>query len=126
MGKRGGYHGTSPADKSINAMDKFIRKSERVQQFNERSGKKISVEDLERRSLKEQIDYYDNRTAADIFDEKYPAYSYWYDEVRSKSGVHPRTFVDWTAKHKTMLHEKYADKTPARDMVSELKKLGIY
>jgi len=126
MGKRAGYHGVSPADKSINAMDKFIRKSERVQQSNERSGKKISVEDLERQSLKAQIDYYENRTAADIFDEKYPAYSYWYDEVRSKSGVHPRTFVDWTAKYKTMLHEKYADKTPARDMVSELKKLGIY
>ena len=77
MGKRGGYHGVSPADKSINAMDKFIRKSERVQQSNEQSGKKISAEDLERQSLKEQLDYYNNRTEADIFDEKYPAYSYW-------------------------------------------------
>ena len=126
MGKRGGYHGVSPADKSINAMDKFIRKSERVQQSNERSGKKISTEDLERRSLKEQLDYYNNRTEADIFDEKYPAYSYWYNEVRSKSGVHPRTFVDWTAKYKTMLQESFANKTSVRDMVSELKKLGIY
>ena len=126
MGKRGGYHGVSPADKSINAMDKFIRKSERVQQSNEQSGKKISAEDLERQSLKEQLDYYNNRTEADIFDEKYPAYSYWYNEVRSKSGVHPRTFVDWTAKYKTMLQESFANKTSVRDMVSELKKLGIY
>ena len=57
MGKRGGYHGESPADKSINAMDKFIRKSERVQQSNERSGKKISREDLDRSSLKAQLEF---------------------------------------------------------------------
>ncbi len=126
MGKRGGYHGESPADKSINAMDKFIRKSERVQQSNERLGKNISGEDLERQTLKEQLDYYNNRTCADIFDEKYPAYSYWYDEVQSKSGVYPRTFVDWTAKYKTMLQESFVNKTSVRDMVSELKKLGIY
>ena len=126
MGKRGGYHGVSPTDKSINAMDKFIRKSERVQQSNEQSGKKISTEDLERLSLKDQLDYYNNRTQADIFDEKYPAYSYWYTEVQSKSGVHPRTFIDWTAKYKPMLQEAFANKTSIRDMVSELKKLGIY
>jgi hypothetical protein len=126
MGKRGGYHGESPADRSINAMDKFIRKSERVQQSNERNGKKISVEDLERKSLKEQLDYYNNRTEADIFDEKYPAYSYWYDDVKKRSGVHPRTFSDWTAKYRPMLQEMYTKKVPVRDTVSELKKLGIY
>lgn len=126
MGKRGGYHGESPADKSINAMDKFIRKSERVQQSNERSGKKISREDLDRSSLKAQLDYYNNRTDADIFDEKYPAYSYWYDDVRTKSGVHPRTFNEWTVKYKPMLQDMYANKTSARDAVNELRKLGIY
>lgn len=126
MGKRGGYHGESPADKSINAMDKFIRKSERVQQSNERSGKKISREDLDRSSLKAQLDYYNNRTDADIFDEKYPAYSYWYDDVRSKSGVHPRTFGEWTVKYKPMLQDMYANKTSVRDTVNELRKLGIY
>jgi hypothetical protein len=126
MGKRGGYHGVSPADKSINAMDKFIRKSERVQQQNERTGKQISREDLERKTLKDQLDYYNNRTDEDIFDEKYPSYSYWYNDVRDRSGVHPRTFGEWIGKHKPLLQELFAKKTPIRDAVSELKKLGIY
>jgi hypothetical protein len=126
MGKRGGYHGVSPADKSINAMDKFIRKSERVQQSIERPGKKISTEDLERQSLKAQLDYYDNRTSADIFNERYPSYSYWYDAVRTQSKVYPQTFRDWTEKHKPMLREMFETKTTVRDAVNELKKLGIY
>jgi hypothetical protein len=126
MGKRGGYHGESPADKSINAMDKFIRRSERVQQSNERSGTKISGEDLELSSLKAQLDYYNNRTDVDIFNEKYPAYSNWYDAVRSKSGVHPRTFGEWTVKYKPMLQDMYTNKTSVSVTVHELKKLGIY
>lgn len=126
MGKRGGYHGESPADKSINAMDKFIRKSERVQQSNDRAGKKISGQDLVVRSLKEQLDYYNNRTDVDMFDETYPSYSYWYDAVKKRSGVYPQTFRDWTLKYKPFLQELFDKKTSVKDAVIELKKLGIY
>lgn len=126
MGKRGGYHGLSPADKSINAMDKFIRKSERVQQSNERTGKQISDKDFASRSLREQLDYLNNRSENDIFDENYPSYSYWYDAVKKRSGIYPQTFRDWTSKHKPFLQELFNKKTSIRDAIIELKKLGIY
>ena len=126
MGKRGTYHGTSPTDKSINAMDKFIQKSDRIQRLKDQSNNSISAGDLQRNELKSQLDYYANRTSADIFNERYPSYSYWIDAVQLKSGVYPVTFYEWIVKHRTMLQEMFDNKTSVHDTVSHLKKLGIY
>jgi hypothetical protein len=76
--------------------------------------------------LKDQIEYAENRTDADRFDERYPVYSYWIDAVQKKSKVHPRTFVDFTYNMKDDLKEMYSKKTLVRDAVEVLRKRGVY
>jgi hypothetical protein len=128
MGKKSAHTGMSPKDRSINIMDKFISKGinkEKNQPFRSARRKDPNIP-IHMWPLKDQIEYWDNRTDADRFDEIYPAYSYWIDAVQKLSKVHPSFFTDQAIRLKAMLQEMYDAKTLPRDTVMELRKHGVY
>jgi hypothetical protein len=76
--------------------------------------------------LKDQIEYWDTRSTEDWFKDKYPVFSYWIDEVKTESKVHPTFFTDQTLKLKPMLMEMYDAATPVKEAVRQLRKHGVY
>lgn len=121
--------GTSPKDSSIDKMDRFIQREERKEQSNLRKyGKKdLSKTPFNEWPIDKKLDYYNNRSEADKFKEKYPNYSSWYDAVKKQSNVYPTTFVDWTSKIKDVMRGLYDSHTSVKETVSILKnKHGIY
>ena len=76
--------------------------------------------------LKDQIEYWENRTDADRFDDAYPVYSFWIIEVQKQTKVHSSFFTDQTMKLKPLLQEMYDTKTMPKDAVAILRKHGIY
>jgi len=128
MGKKSAHTGMSPKDRSINIMDKFISKGinkEKNQPFKSARRKDPDVP-LHMWPLKDQIEYWDNRSDADRFNELYPVYSYWIDAVQKGCNVHSSFFNDKAIQHKTFLQELYANKTSVKDTVAELRKLRVY
>jgi len=128
MGKKAAHSGQSPKDRSINLMDKFITRNERRNKHKEQlpGRRKDPNVPFDLWPLKDQLEYMDNRTEEQIFDEKYPAYSFWYDSVKNASGVYPLTFTDWVSKYKPELQEMFEKKTPVKLAVTFLQKRGIY
>ena len=128
MGKKAAYTGESPKDRSINLMDKFITRNERRNKHKEQlpARRKDPNVPFNMWPIKDQIDYMANRSEAQVFSDKYPSYSYWYDAVKKASGVYPVTFTDWTSKYKTELRELFDNNTSVRSAVSFLQKRGIY
>lgn len=128
MGRKSAHSGMSPKDRSINLMDKFIQRNDRRNKDNPvlPAIRKDAGIPINLWPLKDQIEYWDSRTAKDKFDDKYPTYSYWIDSVQTISNVHPRTFSDWTLKLKPKLLEFFNSKMIPKDAVLELRKLGIY
>jgi hypothetical protein len=128
MGKKSAHTGMSPKDRSINIMDKFIAK-------NANRAKNQPVLSSRRKDpnipihmwpLKDQIEYWDSKTLSDWFDDKYPAYSFWIEEVQQESGVHPSFFTDCALKLKPVLTEMFEQKTAVKEAVRELRKHGVY
>jgi hypothetical protein len=128
MGKKAAHSGESPKDRSINMMDKFITRNDRRRKNHEQLPARRKSPDvpINMWPLKDQIEHANNRTDADRFNDDYPAYSYWISAVQKKSGVYPRTFVDWTLKLKPDLQEMYNKKTSVPDTVEYLRKRGVY
>jgi hypothetical protein len=128
MGRKSAHTGMSPKDRSINIMDKFITRNQNKQKdrpFQSARRKDPDVP-IHMWPLNDQIEYWENRTDSDRFDDLYPIYSYWIDEVQRLSKVHPTFFADCTLKLKPMLLEMYDAKTPTKDTVAELRKHGVY
>ena len=128
MGKKSAHTGMSPKDRSINLMDKFIRRNEnrnRDMPFVSAIRKDSNIP-IDQWPLKDQIEYWNGRTDKDRFTDKYPVYSFWIDAVQSISNVHPQTFTDWTAKLKPRLQELYDTKVSPKETMIELRKLGVY
>ena len=128
MGKKSAYSGESAKDRSINAMDKFISKNAAKKAHEQmlpgrRKDPNIAMELW---PLKDQLEYWENRTDADRFRDKYPVYSYWIEEVMKQSKVHPTFFTTQTLKLKPMLTEMYDECTDPKETVRELRKHGIY
>jgi hypothetical protein len=128
MGKKAAHSGESPKDRSINMMDKFITRNDRRRKNHEQLPARRKSPDvpINMWPLKDQIEHANNRTDTDRFNDDYPAYSYWISAVQKKSGVYPRTFVDWTLKLKPDLQEMYNKKTSVPDTVEYLRKRGVY
>ena len=128
MGKKAAHSGESPKDRSINMMDKFITRNSNRQKNQPFQTQRRKADNIPMNlwPLKDQLEYWENRTDADRFDERFPSYSYWITAVQKKSGVYPTTFTDFTSKHRTLLKEMYAKKTDVSDAVYELRKLGVY
>ena len=128
MGRKSAHTGESPKDRSINIMDKFITRNmnrEKHQPFKSAIRKDPNIP-IDQWPLKDQIEYWKNRTDADRFNDKYPIYSYWIEEVQYLSKVHPSFFSDCILKLKPMLLEMYESKTSTRDAVAVLRKHGVY
>jgi hypothetical protein len=128
MGRKSAHTGESPKDRSINIMDKFISKNmnrEKNQPFKSARRKDPDIP-IHMWPLKDQIEYWDNRTDADRFDDKYPVYSFWISDVQALSKVHSSFFNDQALKLKTMLQEMYDEKTMPKDAVAVLRKHGVY
>ena len=128
MGKKGAYSGMSPKDVSILAMDRFIQRNDR-----KRSGKKplpARRKDenipLHMWPLKDQIEYWENRSEEDRFLDQYPSYGLWLLKVKELSGVYPETFLDFTSKIKPEIRALYDSYTMPKMAVLELRKYGVY
>ena len=128
MGKKSAHSGMSPKDRSINLMDKFITRN-----ANRTKGQPLLPERRKDASvpvnlwpLKDQIEYWENRTDLDRFDEDYASYSTWYAEIKRTSNVYPATFVDFTLKLKAELTTMYEKKMSPKSALLELRKLGVY
>jgi len=128
MGRKSAHTGESPKDRSINIMDKFISKNAKHDANRPKlpARRKDPNIPIDLWPLKDQIEYWDSRTSADRFDEKYPIYSYWIDEVQKQSGVHSSFFLSYSIKLKPMLLEMFEKKTPVKETVRELRKHGVY
>jgi hypothetical protein len=128
MGRKSAHTGESPKDRSINIMDKFISKNmnrEKNQPFKSARRKDPNIP-IHMWPLKDQIEYWDNRTDADRFNDKYPVYSFWISDVQSLSKVHSSFFNDQALKLKTLLQQMYDEKTMPKDAVAVLRKHGVY
>jgi hypothetical protein len=128
MGRKSAHTGMSPKDRSAMIMDKFISKNikrEAGQPFKSGIRKDPNIP-IHMWPLADQIAYWDNRTDADRFADKYPVYSFWITEVEKLSKVHPTFFMSKVSKLKELLHEMYGNKTFPKDAVSILIKHGLY
>jgi hypothetical protein len=128
MGKKSAYSGESAKDRSINLMDKFITKNSNREKNQPRlpARRKDPNIAMELWPLKDQLEYWENRTDADRFDESYSAYSTWYAEVKERSGVYHATFLDFTSKLKNEMKTMWETKTTPKDAVLLLRKHGVY
>ena len=128
MGKRSVHTGISAKDRSTNLMDKFISRNEKRAQNQPKLPARRKDPDvpLDLWPLKDQIEYWENRTDEDRFDDVYSAYSTWYDEVKRLSGVYPSTFIDFTAHLKQDMREMWEQKLSPKMAMRELRKKGVY
>jgi hypothetical protein len=130
MGRKSAYVGESAKDRSINLMDKFIKRSDNKKQVqpNLPARRKDPNVPIDLWPFEDQIEYYNNRSSAEIFNESYSAYSTWYSTVKQQSGVYHRTFDEFiTARDlKPSLVEMWEQKTLPKDAVYQLRKLGVY
>jgi hypothetical protein len=76
--------------------------------------------------LQDQIEYWENRTDADRFNDKYAAYSYCIEEFEKLSKVHPTFFLGKINKLGDVVKQLYESKTFPKDAVSILKTHGLY
>ena len=76
--------------------------------------------------FKDQVEYYENRSEADKFDELYSNYADWFTAVRKLSKVYPATFISYVADKKELMHSMYNKKVQPKEAVRELQKLGVY
>lgn len=128
MGRKSAHTGMSPKDRSINIMDKFITRNQNKQKdqpFKSARRKDPNIP-IHMWPLKDQIEYWENRTDADRFNDTYPVYSFWISEVEKLSKVHPTFFSDKTSQLKPRLIEMYETKLMPKDAVTELRKHGVY
>ena len=128
MGRKSAHSGESPKDRSINLMDKFITKNSNREKNQPRlpARRKDPSIPINLWPLKDQLEYWNTRTDADRFDDEYPIYSTWYDEVKRRSGLYPATFVDFTSKLKLEMKQMFEDKVFPKHAILDLRKKGVY
>ena len=128
MGKKSAHTGMSPKDRSINIMDKFMSR-------NAAQTKHLPVLPGRRKDpnipiymwpLKDQLEYWANRTEADEFKSEFKTYATWYEDVKTTSKLYPSTFINMTHDKKEQMHELYNTCTWPKAAVRELQKLGVY
>ena len=128
MGKKDAISGESPKDRAMNKMEKFITRNERRNKHKDQLPARIKDQSIpiDLWPLKDQLEYYKNRSPLDRFMDKYPSYSEWLAAVQQKSNMYPITFTDFTSKLKPDLLELYATGTSVLHAVSFLQKRGVY
>lgn len=128
MGRKSAHTGLSPKDRSINLMDQFIKKNSTKSKNSPilPSRRKDPNVPIELWPFQDQIDYYENRTEADKFDDTYSNYADWFTEVRKQSKVYHSTFISFVADKKELMQSMYDKKVQPKEAVRELQKLGVY
>ena len=128
MGKKSAHSGESPKERSINKMDKFIARNERRNKHKELlpARRKDPNVPINLWPLKDQLEYYNNRTPEDKFREKYVRYTDWLTEVQQASGVYPTTFIDYMGKLDDVIKGLYDTCVYPRAAARVLEKHGVY
>ena len=116
---RKGYQGESPSDRSINIMDKFIRKNE--QRKNREVTKSNEPKPMNQWSLKEQLEFWDNITPEQRFDLDWTSYSVWIKEIQRLTGCFNPTFTDLALKHKNEFTKLFDSKISPKDALRKLR-----
>lgn len=116
---RKGYQGESPSDRSINIMDKFIKKNERRRQRNDNVD--LEPKPMSCWSLKEQLEFWENITPAQQFELDWTSYSKWLREIQILTGCYNTTFTDLALKHATEFKSLYDSKINPKDALRKLR-----
>jgi hypothetical protein len=121
--------GDSPKDRSMDIIDKFIKREEKRNKHKEilparRKSKDVPI-DLW--PLKDQIDYWENQTPEQKFDRKYHSYIDWMDTLKELTGYPDSSFNDMISpnSHKERLKELFSKKILPKESYSILQKEGI-
>ena len=119
--------GQSPKDRSMDIIDKFIKRSERKEKYKEHLPGRRKSKDvpIDLWPLKDQIEYWENQTPEQKFDRKYNSYIDWFDILEEISGQYHTTFIDQVTGHKERLTELFKSKMLPKDALELLRKEGI-
>jgi len=127
MGKKGAYTGESPSDRSINLMDKFIKRSEKKNAYKDRLPGRRKDKDvsIDLWPLKDQLEYWDNMTDEEKFDRKYKNFHGWFDEVKELVNYPAISIHDMVSGNMDTIKEKFNLKIKPKTAYRELQKEGI-
>ena len=121
--------GDSPKDRSMNIIDKFIKREERKNKHKEILPARRKAKDvpIDLWPLKDQIEYWENQSPAQKFDRKYGNYIDWLDTIKDLVGYPDSSFNDMISpiKHKERLRELFSNKQLPKEAYNILQKEGI-
>ncbi len=121
--------GDSPKDRSMEIMDKFIKREERKNRHKELLPARRKSKDvpMDLWPLKDQIEYWENITPEQKFDKKYGSYIDWLDTVKDLTGYPDRSFMDMISpeKHRERMKEVFDQKVLPKQAYQMLIKENI-
>jgi hypothetical protein len=121
--------GDSPKDRSMDIMDKFIKRQERKNKHKELLPGRRKAKDvpIDMWPLKDQIEYWENQSAEQKFDRKYSSYIDWLDTIKEITGYPDRSFMDMISpvKHRERMKEVYAQKVLPKQAYQMLLKENV-
>ena len=121
--------GDSPKDRSMDIMDKFIKRQEKKDRHKELLPARRKAKDvpIDLWPLKDQIEYWENQTPKQKFDRKYKSYIDWIDTLRDLTGYPDSSFNDMVSpkNHKLRLQELFSQHILPKDAYGILQKEGI-
>ena len=127
MGKKGAYQGESATDRSINLMDKFIKRSEKKNAYSDRlpARRKDKNVPMNEWPLKDQLEYWENMTSEEKFDRKYKNFHDWFDEVKDLVNYPAISINDMISGNMDVIKEKFKSKIKPREAYQQLEREGI-
>jgi hypothetical protein len=121
--------GDSPKDRSMEIMDKFIKREERKNRHKELLPARRKSKDvpMDLWPLKDQIEYWENITPEQKFNRKYGSYIDWLDTIKDLTGYPDRSFMDMISpvKHRERMKEVYDQKVLPKQAYQMLVKENI-
>ena len=121
--------GDSPKDRSMEIMDKFIKREERKNRHKELLPARRKSKDvpMDLWPLKDQIEYWENITPEQKFDRKYGRYIDWLNTVKDLTGYPDRSFMDMISpeKHRERMKEVFDQKVLPKQAYQMLIKENI-
>ena len=119
--------GASPKDRSMDIMDKFIKRQERKDKHKELLPARRKAKDvpMDLWPLKDQLEYWENISPSQKFDRKYKNYIDWIDKLKSLTDYPDSTILDMMSGHKDRIKELFNTKTLPKEALQILRKEGI-
>ena len=119
--------GASPKDRSMDIMDKFIKRQERKDKHKELLPARRKAKDvpMDLWPLKDQLEYWDNISPSKKFDRKYKNYIDWLDKLKSLTDYPDSTILDMMSGHKDRIKELFNTKTLPKEALQILRNEGI-